>query len=125
MVKGLTLRGMPTTPTNQRIIHEVGALIGRHRLTQKELATAIGIGQQAMSQRMTGHTPFTIADLELISAYFDVPITSLFTAPESGGNIAPVNRSAASRNAPRGGFRTGRDLTVGEEMLVGVGIEGG
>lgn len=113
---------MPTTPTNQRIIHEVGALIGRHRLTQKELATAIGIGQQAMSQRMTGHTPFTIADLEAISAYFDVPITSLFSPPESGGNVAPVNRPSSSRKGPRGGSRTGRMLTGNEAMLVGASI---
>jgi transcriptional regulator with XRE-family HTH domain len=77
---------MPTTHTTQIIIEEVGALMGRHRITQGELARAVGLSAQSMSQRMQAHINFRVDELEAIAAYFDVPITALFTTSNPGGD---------------------------------------
>jgi transcriptional regulator with XRE-family HTH domain len=109
--------GMSNTHTTRIIVQEVGALMGRYRITQAELADAIGMSAQAMSQRMQGRIAFRIDELDEIAAYFDVPITSLVESSDH----AQTDRSGPRRSS-RGGFRTGRGFTGDEAMLVGAGI---
>ena len=110
--------GMPTTHTTRIIVQEVGALMGRYRITQAELADAIGMSAQAMSQRMQGRIAFRIDELDEIAAYFDVPITSLV---ESSADHIQTDRSGP-RRSPGRGSRTGRLLTGMTGTLVGAGV---
>lgn len=46
-------------------------------LSQTAAALALGLSQQAVSDRLTGRTPFTLADLERLAVLLGVPVSEL------------------------------------------------
>jgi transcriptional regulator with XRE-family HTH domain len=52
-------------------------------LRQADLAAALAISQQAISDRLTGRTSFTLEDLEHIAAHFGIPVAELLDPPVS------------------------------------------
>ena len=60
---------------------EIRALMGRHRVTQTELAHWLGIGQSSLSERLNGRVPWDIDDLNGIAERFGVEVATLFAPP--------------------------------------------
>jgi transcriptional regulator with XRE-family HTH domain len=55
-------------------------------IRQIDLAPVLGVSQPALSARLTGRTPFTLADLDRIAAHLGMTVAELMTAPaESSG----------------------------------------
>lgn len=50
-------------PSDRAIADEVRAAMARRHVTQTQLAEALGISRQAVSDRLRGRTPFTVRDL--------------------------------------------------------------
>lgn len=53
------------------------------RLSQRRVAPAIGLSQQALSDRLIGRTPFTLADLDRLAEYLGVTVVELLAPPPS------------------------------------------
>lgn len=70
---------------------EVLALMGRHRVSQKRLAEAVGMTQQSLSRRLTADVAFDIDDLDAIARYFNRSIADLL-----GGSDASFRWSTVS-----------------------------
>lgn len=52
-------------------------LLRQNRVTQRDLAAALGISGPTMSQKIHGTVAFTVRDLSLIADYFDVSVDFL------------------------------------------------
>jgi transcriptional regulator with XRE-family HTH domain len=62
-------------------------------LSQQEAAPIFGHSQQALSDRMTGRTPFTLADLERLAAHLGIPVAQLLDPPASLVDETPAVES--------------------------------
>jgi len=79
---------MTTTPEgrtatlSELIAEEVGALLGRRRWSQAQLARAIGKTPMWVSLRLRGQQPFDVNDLVLIAGALDVGVHDLLPPPD-------------------------------------------
>ena len=68
---------------------EVRALMGRHQVTQAQLADVLNVTPSQMSKRLRGVIPIDINEIAVLAEYFGVSIATLFgetsTAPNPGG----------------------------------------
>ncbi|MBN9325943.1 MAG: helix-turn-helix transcriptional regulator [Cellulomonas sp.] len=90
-------------------------------LRQQDLAVVLDLSQQAVSDRLRGRTPFTLADLDRIAAYLGVPMAELLEAPASVVDDAPeanrARRSEASEGRPQP-----VELHAVPEVVAGAGV---
>lgn len=63
---------------SEKISSEVRAELARRRLSQAEVATAMGRSQAYLSRRLSGDTAFDADDLEQLADILDVPVTAFF-----------------------------------------------
>lgn len=52
-------------------------LLQQNRVTQRDLAAALGMHEQTVSNKMCGTRPFTLCDLTRIADFFDVSVDAL------------------------------------------------
>lgn len=69
----------PTYTT--RVADSVRAELARRKITQTELAEALGMTQPAVSRRMSGAVPFDTEELGRIADLLGVPMSVLFGEP--------------------------------------------
>jgi len=72
-----------TTANREAIASEVRALMGRQRVSQARLATALSMSQSALSRRLTGDQAFDTDDLFALAEFFKLEVTALFGTPKS------------------------------------------
>lgn len=65
---------------SEKISSEVRAELARQRLSQAEVATAMGRSQAYLSRRLSGETPFDVDDLDRLTEILGVPVTALLGA---------------------------------------------
>jgi len=68
---------MPVEPHAERVNSNVRAEMARAKRTQAALAHQIGMGQQALSRRLTGQTPFTVDELARVGQALGVSLADL------------------------------------------------
>lgn len=76
------------TPLREMVAAEVRAEIARQRRTARSVALQLGWTAPYISRRLSGHTPFTLDDLDAISAALGVPMSrflDLSGRPAVGG----------------------------------------
>jgi transcriptional regulator with XRE-family HTH domain len=61
-----------TRPLTSRVSDEVRALMGRHRITQRDLAVWMGLNQTAISARLRGATEWKVSEIERVADGFGV-----------------------------------------------------
>ncbi|WP_103503929.1 helix-turn-helix domain-containing protein [Streptomyces sp. SM14] len=83
------------TTTEQWVTLTVRALMHATGETQADLAAGLALSQPAVSLRLTGSRPWTLADLDALSAHYGVPVPDLVS-----GVDAAVRRLPAARRAP-------------------------
>jgi transcriptional regulator with XRE-family HTH domain len=76
------LMNQPTRNASAGVVEEIRALMGRRRVSQKQLGDALGLAQPTMSKRMNGKIAFDLNELDAVAAFFDVSILDLFPRPE-------------------------------------------
>lgn len=54
--------------------------MARRRISQADVAAALGLSQAAVSRRLSGAVPFDVAELATIAAALDVDIADLVRA---------------------------------------------
>jgi transcriptional regulator with XRE-family HTH domain len=64
------------------VTEEIRVLMARRRVTQADLGEALGMKQATFSKRMTARKEWSVSELEAIAAFFDVPITDLFSTTD-------------------------------------------
>lgn len=62
---------------NVRVTANVRYLLRQNRVTQRDLAAALGMHEQTVSNKMCGTRPFTLRDLTRIADFFDVSVDFL------------------------------------------------
>ena len=85
------------TVSNDAAIANVGAEMGRRRVTQKRLAQMLGMSQAAVSDRQRGHTPWSLAELDQVADLFEVTVADLLRS----SNVRPFPGRVASNDAER------------------------
>ena len=93
--------------TNVNVL--VGELVHQHmwrgKITQTQVAKALGVGQPAVARKLRGERPFTIDELLAVADYLDRPITDLLPnagSPHQGG---PGGGEGAPSRARTGDLR--------------------
>lgn len=71
-----------TSPT-EYVTATIRAEVARRRLTQRELAEALGISQQSVHNRLSGKVVIDLHELGIIADTLGVTVESLVRAPES------------------------------------------
>lgn len=61
---------------------EVRAEVARKQISQDKLAAQVGCSRQALNRRLTGATPFDVAELAAIADALGVPVTQFLPTPE-------------------------------------------
>lgn len=64
-------------PRTETVAANVRAEIARQRITQRTLASALGMSPAAMSDRLSGKTPIDVNELEAIARFLKVSPESL------------------------------------------------
>ena len=65
------------TPTREGLAAEVRGLLAKRRMTQGELAAALGLSRTALSARLNASRPFTVDELFQISDALDADLLAL------------------------------------------------
>jgi len=63
----------------EAVAANIRALMGRHRVSQQRLASAIGLSSRGMSERLSGKTNFTVRELGRIARFFGKSLGDLVT----------------------------------------------
>lgn len=66
-----------TQTLSERVAATVRAESGRRRVSQMQIAEALGLSQAAISRRLSGDTSFELDELPRVAALLDVSITHL------------------------------------------------
>ena len=66
----------------QAVAENVRAEMARRRVSQKDLADALGLTQPPISRRFHGLVPFDVAELEIVARVLGVTIADLTTVRE-------------------------------------------
>lgn len=69
------------------IAGEIRAVMGRSRMSGRELAARAGLSQTALARRLNGQIPINVDELASVAAALAVPVASL---------VAPLDEDAAS-----------------------------
>jgi transcriptional regulator with XRE-family HTH domain len=64
-----------------RVAEEIRAMLGRKRVTGRELARRLGVSQPWVSQRLTGHMDISLNDLQRIADALDLDFAELLPTP--------------------------------------------
>jgi transcriptional regulator with XRE-family HTH domain len=75
------LNAMPPSLHAQRVTSRVRHELRARRISQEELAAAIGISQQAVSRRLTGDVDFTLTELGIVAEQLGTSIADLTAEP--------------------------------------------
>lgn len=73
---------MDTLPASQRVALAVRDHLRQAGKTQLDVVGATGIPRTTLNRRMTGNSPFTITELELIAAFLGVTVTEILRTSE-------------------------------------------
>lgn len=80
----------------ERVAAEVRALMGRHNVTQTQLAEVLQVAQPAISKRLRGKTPFDANEIGVLAQFFNVNPAELLgervtprPGPDGGGAQSP------------------------------------
>ncbi len=87
------------------VIANIGAELGRRRMTQKSLGALIGMSPAAISERQRGQTKWTVDEVGAVADALGVPLASLVIEPTAGvpfqggsvGTSAPIAQLAELR----------------------------
>ncbi|WP_127480802.1 helix-turn-helix domain-containing protein [Nocardioides pantholopis] len=77
----------------------INALLWTKRVTQRQVAAALGIAQGGVSRRLRGSTPLTVGELFVIAGLLDVDVVDLVN--ESGPDTLAVKVPGPSDLLPR------------------------
>lgn len=72
---------MTQTAQLSAIADNVRAAKARRRVTDAQIAAAVGLSRSAINDRMNGRAKFQIDELQAIAAYLDVPLHQLLEVP--------------------------------------------
>ncbi|WP_130798097.1 helix-turn-helix domain-containing protein [Streptomyces otsuchiensis] len=87
---------MTTTTTAEWLSLTVLALMRATGERQRDLATALGMAQPTLSQRLSGDRPWTLADLDGLSAHYGVPVPDLVAGVDAAVRRLPAARRATT-----------------------------
>lgn len=85
---------MPSSGERLRVT--VAALLFAAGETQSDLGRGIGRGQGEVSRRQSGATPWTLADLDALSAHYGIPVPDLLHGADHAVAALPDHRRAAT-----------------------------
>jgi transcriptional regulator with XRE-family HTH domain len=95
--------GRQPTDLSERVAEEIRALLGRRRMSGRELARRLDVSPSWVSYRLTGQQPIDVNDLSAIAAALDVSVISLLPAEERKrevtGGSHPRPRNARPRDS--------------------------
>ena len=90
---------------SERVAEEIRAMLGRQRMSGRQLANKLGVSQSWMSTRLAGTTPIDLNDLERIAAILHVDIFELMPHREGrlitvGGTSRPTRGDLTTAISP-------------------------
>lgn len=68
---------MPQITDQDAIAENVRAAKGRRRVSDADIAAAIGLSRSALNDRMIGRTRFQVTELQAIAVHLEVPLEQL------------------------------------------------
>jgi len=104
-------------PLHLKVAATVRAEMARAGLLQTDLAYALGLAQQAVSARLRGKTPFTLADIDALADLFGTTAEDLVAGvPSPRVGIAPARKPENPRRPKSTGASRGA-------VVAGTGFE--
>lgn len=74
-----------TAPMTHLVAARVRDEMASRGVSVKELADATGLARMTLTRRLTGHSPFTIAELDTLSAHFGTTADRLMADARKAG----------------------------------------
>ena len=68
---------MDTSTASHRVALAVREQLRKSGKTQLDVVDATGIPRTTLNRRMTGNSPFTVNELDLIASFLDVSVSTL------------------------------------------------
>lgn len=69
----------PTTDTSRGIARTVSTALSTAGIAQRDAAARTGIPLSTLSRRLTGNSPFTVVELDLLANILGVTVSDLVT----------------------------------------------
>lgn len=71
-----------------RVAENIRAELARKQQTGAEMGRVLGISRTSAQHRLVGKTPFSLADLEVVSTWLGVPLEKLLAGEDAAGGAA-------------------------------------
>jgi len=82
-------------PTNRvDVAAEVRAVLARKRISQRQLAKALGLTQPVIWRRLRGDVQFSVDELQAVAEFVEVPITTFFPVDTTTAATVPAGDAA-------------------------------
>jgi transcriptional regulator with XRE-family HTH domain len=110
----ITPTAVPTareTPLSEQVAEEIRALLGRRRMSGRQLAVALRVSPSWINYRLTGRQPIDLNDLNRIARALRVPVVELFPSDlrkEARQPYPVIAGKPISRRPPTFGQPSGR-----------------
>lgn len=85
-----------TYTLTEKVAEEIRALLGRRRMSGRQLASTLAVSQTWVSSRLSGSTPIDLNDLDRIAAALNVDVADLLPRRNEGHLIAVAGRSGSN-----------------------------
>lgn len=70
-------------PLHLRVIPTIRAEMARRGMRQKDVARLLRVSQAGISERMNGHTPFALDEVQALAERFGMPVSALLADAET------------------------------------------
>ncbi|WEV23756.1 helix-turn-helix transcriptional regulator [Streptomyces sp. 71268] len=78
--------------TSDTLRATVAALMRLAGETQHDLAAGMGLGQAAVSKKLSGRVAFSLADVDALAAHYGIPVPDLLAGPTHATAKLPIAR---------------------------------
>ena len=82
-------------PTNRvDVAAEVRAVLARKRISQRQLAKALGLTQPVIWRRLRGDVQFSVDELQAVAEFVEVPVSTFFPVDAATPAAVPAGDAA-------------------------------
>lgn len=92
-----------TYSLSELVAEEIRAVLGRRRMSGRQLANALGVSQTWMSTRLSGATPIDLNDLDRIARVLGLDVAALLPSsrPTEGRTVVVAGEGRRQTTVPK------------------------
>lgn len=84
----------------QQVAAEVRAMLARKRISVREAARRLGVGQSWLHRRVVGEIPFDVGEISAVADLLETPVETFFAGTANAGTQGGIRKRSFWRRRP-------------------------